>query len=93
MYINGQFTSGSASEQIEVINPATEDVLDQVSRGLAQDAEAAVQAARKAFDGWRRVPASGTGSNTAPDFRRHTCQARTTDGIADPRGRQTGPRK
>jgi acyl-CoA reductase-like NAD-dependent aldehyde dehydrogenase len=58
MYINGQFTSGSASEQIEVINPATGEILEMVPRGTALDAEAAVQAAQKAFEGWKNTPAS-----------------------------------
>ena len=33
MYINGQFTRGQATEGIDVIDPATEDVLDSVPRG------------------------------------------------------------
>lgn len=57
MYINGRHTSGQASEAIEVINPATEEVLDEVPRGTAEDAAAAVAAAKEAFGEWKRVPA------------------------------------
>jgi acyl-CoA reductase-like NAD-dependent aldehyde dehydrogenase len=42
---------------IPVINPATEDVIDHIPRGTAEDAERAVQAARSAFRTWRWVPA------------------------------------
>ena len=45
MYINGEFTKGSATEAIEVTNPATEEVLDTVPRGTAEDVEAAVREA------------------------------------------------
>jgi acyl-CoA reductase-like NAD-dependent aldehyde dehydrogenase len=42
---------------IPVINPATEDVIDHIPRGTAEDAERAVQAARSAFRTWRWIPA------------------------------------
>ncbi len=57
MYINGVFTDGNASERIDVINPATEEVIDSVPRGTAEDLNAAVAAAKAAFDTWRKVPA------------------------------------
>ena len=43
MYINGEFTQGSATEEIEVTNPATEEVLDTVPRGTGEDVDAAVR--------------------------------------------------
>ena len=58
MYINGQFTAGASTDVIEVRNPATEEMLDAVPRGTPQDVEAAVSAARAAFEGWRRTPAN-----------------------------------
>jgi betaine-aldehyde dehydrogenase len=58
MYINGQFTNGNAQERIEIINPAIEEVIGEASRGTPEDALAAVEAARAAFEGWRVVPAS-----------------------------------
>lgn len=58
MYIDGQFTAGSATERIPIINPASEGLLGDVPRGGEGDAQAAVAAARRAFDGWRRTPAS-----------------------------------
>src|SRR5687767_6468182 len=58
LYLNGRFTQGQAHETIEVIDPATDAVLDAVPRGTPADAEAAVAAARSAFDGWRRTSAN-----------------------------------
>ena len=55
MYINGMFTNGNAKEVIEVQNPATEEVLGKVPRGTQEDIEAAVQAAKSAFDPWRKL--------------------------------------
>ena len=57
MYINGRFTTGQAQETIQVINPATEEILDEVPRGTAGDAAEAVKAAAGAFTGWKRMPA------------------------------------
>jgi len=54
MYINGEFTKGKSQGEIEVTNPATEEVLDTVPRGTAEDVEAAVRAAKEAFDPWRK---------------------------------------
>ncbi len=58
MIIDGQFTQGQARESIDVHDPATEQVLERVPRGTPADAEAAVAAARRAFDGWRRLGAN-----------------------------------
>ncbi len=57
MYINGKFASGSASEKTPVINPATEEVIDEAWRGTERDAFAAVEAAGRAFQSWKLVPA------------------------------------
>ena len=43
-------------EAIDVLDPATEERLDQVPRGTAADADLAVAAARRAFATWRWVP-------------------------------------
>ena len=58
MYINGEFTKGSAKGEIEVTNPATEEVLDTVPRGNAEDVESAVKSAKEAFDPWRKMGAN-----------------------------------
>ena len=58
MYINGKFTSGHSKETIQVINPATEEVLDEVPQGTQQDILDAIEAAKSAFPGWRGTPAN-----------------------------------
>ena len=58
MYINGEFTKGSAKDEIEVTNPATEEVLDTVPRGTAEDVETAVRSSKEAFDPWRKMGAN-----------------------------------
>lgn len=58
MYINGKFTTGTGADHIKVQNPATEEVLDTVPRGVEADANAAVAAAKGASDGWRKTVAN-----------------------------------
>ena len=58
MYINGEFTKGNAKEEIEVMNPATEEVLDSVPRGTVEDVEAAVRSSDEAFKSWKKVTAN-----------------------------------
>ncbi len=43
-------------EPIAVINPATEEVVEQISQGTTEDAQLAIQAARVAFKTWRWIP-------------------------------------
>lgn len=50
LYIDGEWVSPSNTETIDVINPATEQVLGTVPAGTDADVDAAVAAARKAFD-------------------------------------------
>jgi acyl-CoA reductase-like NAD-dependent aldehyde dehydrogenase len=58
MYINGQFTRGNSTEEIEVTNPATEEVLDTVPRGTAEDVESAVRSSNEAYKSWRKKGAN-----------------------------------
>jgi aldehyde dehydrogenase (NAD+) len=50
LFINGEWLDGSGSETVTVINPATEAVIGAVPIGTVADAQAAVRAARAAFD-------------------------------------------
>lgn len=50
--------SGAAAGTIPVVSPSTGEQIGEVSRGGAAEVDAAVQAARRAFEGhWGRVPA------------------------------------
>ncbi len=56
MYINGRWVGGTSTAAAEILNPATEEVLDVVPAGTPADADKAVNAARIAYDNWRWVP-------------------------------------
>jgi aldehyde dehydrogenase (NAD+) len=56
-YVNGSFVpADDASERIDVVNPATEQVIASVPAGTLADADAAVQAAASAFPAWAATP-------------------------------------
>lgn len=48
-YIDGEWVESSGSEKIDVINPATEAIIAQISNGTEADVNLAVAAAKKAF--------------------------------------------
>jgi aldehyde dehydrogenase (NAD+) len=50
MLINGKLVEGSGGVTFDNVNPATEEVLGQTADGTVADMEAAVSAAREAFD-------------------------------------------
>ncbi|NRQ35935.1 aldehyde dehydrogenase family protein [Nonomuraea sp. NN258] len=52
LYIGGSWTASASDEPIEVVNPATEEIIDHVPAGTAADVDAAVRAARRAFPSW-----------------------------------------
>ncbi|GAA4908735.1 aldehyde dehydrogenase family protein [Streptomonospora salina] len=56
LYLNGAWTPSASSGAIDVINPATEEVVDAVPDGDASDVDRAVAAARAAFPGWSALP-------------------------------------
>ena len=49
-YINGAWVQSASSEEIEVINPANEEVIGHVTAGTKEDIDIAVNAAAKAFE-------------------------------------------
>ena len=51
-YIDGKWVDPVAPKTLDVINPATEAVAGRISLGGAADVDAAVKAARKAFETW-----------------------------------------
>lgn len=65
-YVGGRWTRAAAAETLPVDDPATGDVLASVPLSGPEDAAAAIAAAAKAFDGWRRVP---PGDRIQPLFR------------------------
>jgi acyl-CoA reductase-like NAD-dependent aldehyde dehydrogenase len=56
MWIAGKGAAAADGRVLEVVNPATEDVIDVVPRASAADVDRAVAAARAAFPEWRKTP-------------------------------------
>jgi malonate-semialdehyde dehydrogenase (acetylating)/methylmalonate-semialdehyde dehydrogenase len=55
-YINGEWCPSKATEFLDVVNPATAEVLTQVPLSPKDDVEVATVAAETAFTSWRRIP-------------------------------------
>ncbi|KNG94842.1 aldehyde dehydrogenase family protein [Pseudaestuariivita atlantica] len=55
-YINGEWVSPAAANDLEVINPSTEEPCAVISLGDQADTDAAVAAARAAFEPWMLTP-------------------------------------
>jgi len=57
MYIDGQFVAWQGEAWIDVINPATEEVISRIPDGNADDARKAIDAAERAQADWEALPA------------------------------------
>jgi aldehyde dehydrogenase (NAD+) len=55
-YINGAWVAPLSDVRLGVENPATEEIVAQVAMGNDADADAAIMAARAAFDAWTATP-------------------------------------
>ncbi|WP_087872230.1 aldehyde dehydrogenase family protein [Arthrobacter globiformis] len=51
-FIGGKFVPSTSTSTVDIVNPATEEVLTQVPAGTAEDVDAAVAAAVAAKDAW-----------------------------------------
>jgi aldehyde dehydrogenase (NAD+) len=56
IYVGGAWADSSAPQTIDVVNPATEEIIDRVPAGTAADVDRAVAAARRALPGWESTP-------------------------------------
>ena len=57
MYINGQWVNATDGSTFDVLNPSNGDKIGEVANGDRSDAQAAIQAARHAFDPWSHLTA------------------------------------
>lgn len=55
-YINGEWCQSAAAEHIDVVNPATAEVIGKTPLSPGSDVDRAAQAAGAAFPGWRSTP-------------------------------------
>ena len=54
LYINGKWVQPMGTGSIDVINPATEEIIGKIPVGSADDVDKAASAARIAFDSWAK---------------------------------------
>ena len=59
LYIDGRWVDPRSGDQFETLDPATGEVIEEIASAGREDAEAAVMAARRAFD-------EGSWGSTAP---------------------------
>ncbi|KAL4137308.1 Aldehyde dehydrogenase, mitochondrial [Phytophthora ramorum] len=80
LLINGEFVPSSSGRTFETFNPATEEKIADVSEAVNADIDAAVAAARDAFEGpWRTMSAEArVGANAG----RHLAQHPKVDKVA-----------
>jgi succinate-semialdehyde dehydrogenase/glutarate-semialdehyde dehydrogenase len=55
MLIGGEWRQAAAHEELEVVNPATEETVDSVPAGSPEDVELAVATAKRAFAEWSKT--------------------------------------
>jgi acyl-CoA reductase-like NAD-dependent aldehyde dehydrogenase len=55
MLIGGEWRQAAAHEELEVVNPATEETVDSVPAGSPEDVELAVATAKRAFPEWSKT--------------------------------------
>lgn len=55
-FINGQFEESKATKWIDVINPATQEVVSRVPQSTPEELRRAAESAHAAFLKWREVP-------------------------------------
>jgi betaine-aldehyde dehydrogenase len=58
LYIGGVWTGAGGTEAIDVLNPASEEVVGRVPAATPEDVDRAVASARAACDEWGRTPAA-----------------------------------
>jgi aldehyde dehydrogenase (NAD+) len=61
LHIGGAWAKPATTDVIQVENPATSEILGTVPAGTPADVDAAVAAARAAFDGWAATPMAERG--------------------------------
>jgi aldehyde dehydrogenase (NAD+) len=58
LFIGGRFVRAHSKTRFPTVNPATEEVLSEVSQADEMDVDRAVRAAGKAFGAWSKLPAA-----------------------------------
>ncbi|MFY9326030.1 MAG: aldehyde dehydrogenase family protein [Candidatus Nanopelagicales bacterium] len=61
LFINGKFVKSKDGSRYKTINPATEEVLSEITQAGKKDVDLAVKAARSAYQKWSKLPGSVRG--------------------------------
>ena len=61
LFINGKFVKSKGGSRYKTINPATEEVLSEITQAGKKDVDLAVKAARSAYQKWSKLPGSVRG--------------------------------
>ncbi|UOQ95559.1 aldehyde dehydrogenase [Halobacillus shinanisalinarum] len=56
LYIDGEYTESTENEWIDIVNPATEEVIAKTPKGAPRDVDRAVEAAARAQGNWELTP-------------------------------------
>ncbi len=56
LFIDGEFREAADGKVFKTVSPSTEEVLSEVAQAGTEDVEAAVKAARRAFEKWSALP-------------------------------------
>ena len=56
-FIDGEFRPPCSGRYLPDVDPATGEVIAEIAESGAEDVDAAVEAASRAFEGWRKTPA------------------------------------
>lgn len=56
LYVNGKYIESTGTESIDILNPATEEVISRIPKGTKEDVDKAVEAADQAQKAWELTP-------------------------------------
>jgi len=56
LFVDGRWVDSDSKETIDVVSPATGELLAKIPSASASDVNRAVESARRAWDGWRLTP-------------------------------------
>ncbi|MEY4231395.1 MAG: hypothetical protein RLZZ362_2244 [Actinomycetota bacterium] len=87
IYVNGSWIPSQGEGSLEVTDSATEEVIATIPNGTAADVDAAVAAARAAFEGWSSLPKE---ERAAYLMKIHAGLEARTDEIAQTIAREVG---
>jgi len=87
IYVNGSWIPSQGEGTLEVTDSATEEVIATIPNGAAADVDAAVAAARAAFEGWSSLPKE---ERAAYLMKIHAGLEARTDEIAQTIAREVG---